>query len=198
MVFERIVSYVPFAIGIVTCPLAAQSARPISVQASYLRVSIFGGSLGGVTAANGFEGQLRYTKGRWSVGGGMEYSKHAIDGAPSGYGLRRVGPFVEPRFLLPTSSNTIAPYIAGRLSIVSVTALVPSSATNVAGGSSTGTTLNAGGGLLIRMAPRVNLDVGISGGYSSYGSVKFPSGTTSGSLGTGGNFIIRAGFSLGL
>ncbi len=198
MPFRDIFRYAQLVIGIAACPLSAQSARPLSVQASYLRIVLRGESLGDVAASNGFEGQLRYTRGRWSLGGGMEYSKHGIDGQPSGYGLRRVGPFLEPRLLLSLSSNTLAAYVAGRLSVVQVTALVPSSLPNVSAGSATGTTINAGGGLLIRLSPRVNFDVGASGGFSSFGSVTFPSGTRGGSLGTGGNLILRAGFSLGL
>ena len=198
MPFRRISRYAPLVLALLAGPLSAQSARPLSVQASYLRIVLRGESLGDVAAANGFEGQLRYTRGRWSLGGGMEYSRHGIDGQPTGYGLRRFGPFLEPRLLVPWSSNTLAAYVAGRLSVVQVTALVPDSVTTLSAGSATGTTINIGGGLLIRLSPRLNFDVGTSAGFSSFGSVTFPSGTTGGSLGTGTNVILRVGFGLGL
>ena len=185
-------------LGVMTQQMAGQSARPLSIQASYIRVTLYGDSYNGVKAANGVEGQLRYTKGSFSIGAGLEYTKHGFADDPQGYALRRIGPFLEPRYLIPTASNSVAPYLAARLSYVSVRVLIPKSVTSVSAGSAKGTTLNFGGGLLLRVIPRVNLDLGGSFGRSDFGNVTFDDGNVGGDFGTGLNLILRAGFTLGI
>lgn len=186
------------AATVCSVPAAAQSARPWSAQVAPIYLVLLGDTFEGVKSALGFEGQLRYTKGRFSLGAGLEYTKHGIKDDPDGFAIRRVGPFVEPRFVIPTSSNSIAPYLSARLSIVSVKLVVPEALQDqIIGGKATGTTFNAGGGLLVRLAPRINLDLGATIGRTNFGTVTFDDGTAGEDLGSGGNLILRVGLGIG-
>lgn len=166
---------------------AAQTAQPWSLQPSFLTS---GQDLGdSVIPGFGFEGQLRYTPAAlWSVGVGVQYTAHSSDGET----IEISGVFLEPRYTVDIGSDRVAPYLAGRL------ALLRQSASLVGAGdvSSTGSGFGAGAGLLVRLAPTVNLDLGgalLSQGFND-------------ADGDGGsvvqfdrflNYVVKGGFSWG-
>ncbi len=179
-------------------PLEAQSAQRFSAQGSLLYVSPSGEAYEGLSAGAGFEAQLRYTPSAFSLGIGYQRSSHDID---LGDGIDEQatisGVFLEPRYVLDVGSMAYAPYIAARLAALS-------QSVNLDGleASASGTQLNLGGGVLIRLTPRVNLDLGLT-----YGAIDFDDVTVSfqgetvvidGTSGSGRNFVLRAGVTVGL
>jgi hypothetical protein len=188
----------------------AQTAQPISVQVSALYEGLAGDAFEDVRPGGGFEAQLRYTRGAWSLGVGYQMARHRyqycwlpsngdclrfLRGRISGSGV-----FFEPRYVLDAGSDVFAPYLSGRFSLVRQTADGdPDYDFSVSGSSA-----NAGGGVLVRISPRVNFDAGGTLGYtrfSSFRSVERRTGVvlTGAEGGTSGsNFVLRVGVAIGI
>jgi hypothetical protein len=191
---------------------SAQTAQPISVQLSALYEGLAGDAFDDVRPGTGGEAQLRYTRGAWSVGLGYQLTRHryrycALPAASGGSCLADIvgrisgsGIFFEPRYVFDAGSDVFAPYASGRFSIVRQN--------NVGDPlydfSVTGSSANGGGGLLFRMTPRINFDLGATIGYtrfSSYRAVDRQTGEEfGGSTGgaSGSNFVLRAGVAIGI
>jgi hypothetical protein len=175
--------------------LAAQSAQPISLQVSGLFNGVFGQVFTGLEDGIGGEAQVRYTPGALSIGAGFQYTSHGLQGRQED--ARLYGGFIEPRYRIHTGSYVVAPYISARFSVLKV---------GFSGGelslSSAFIQLNGGGGLLFRMGPRVNLDVGGTFGYDRLGSGTLRNRTTGSAVptesGSGSNIVARVGLALGL
>ncbi|MDQ3996438.1 MAG: hypothetical protein M3303_05420 [Gemmatimonadota bacterium] len=187
-----------------------QTAQPISVQLSGLYEGLAGDAFDDVRPGAGFEAQLRYTRGAWSVGLGYQTTRHryrycalpaattclaVISGQFSGAGV-----FFEPRYVLDAGSDVFAPYLSGRFSLVRQRADGdPDYEFSVSGSSA-----NAGGGLLVRMSPRVNFDAGGTVGYTRFSSFRSVDRRTGAVLtgvegGTSGsNFVLRVGVAIGI
>jgi hypothetical protein len=189
----------------------AQTAQPISIQLSGLYEGLAGDAFEDVRPGFGFEAQLRYTRGAWSVGVGYQTTRHhyrycglpastggclvTIDGRISGSGI-----FFEPRYVFDAGSDVYAPYASGRFSVVKQD--------NVGDPlfdfSVTGSSANGGGGLLFRVTPRVNFDVGATVGYTRFTRYRAVDRVTgdvlTGSTGgaSGSNFVLRIGVAIGL
>jgi hypothetical protein len=62
--------------------------------------------------------------------------------------------------------------------------------------------LNAGGGALVSLSPRVNLDIGATFGYINFADYTIRSSATgesvSGAAGSGQNLIVRVGVAIGI
>ena len=62
--------------------------------------------------------------------------------------------------------------------------------------------MNGGGGLLYRLGPRFNLDIGATFGYNRLGSGTFSRESTGGSIpvdsDSGSNLVVRLGLAVGL
>lgn len=182
-------------IGALCGDLEAQSAQPFSLQASGLVNGVFGDVFTGLQDGIGGEAQFRYTPGALSVGAGFQITVHQLQGRTEN--ARLYGGFIEPRHLIHVGSNTAAPYVSARFSLLKV---------SFSGGdlslSSTFMQLNGGGGLLVRLGSRLNLDVGATYGYNHLGKgtltrkssgTAIPVGSSSGS-----NVVIRLGLAIGL
>jgi hypothetical protein len=158
-----------------------------------------------ISSGGGGEAQIRYTPSSFSIGLGAQYTSHSFNATGGGYTFsgswHNTGVFLEPRYVFPVSSNTIAPYISGRFSVVSA---------NTSGTTSgvdwkisfIGTSANGGGGLLIRMGSRTNLDIGATYGYTKYTNSKQTVGgntsTSSGGYDSGSNLVTRIGLAIGI
>jgi hypothetical protein len=175
--------------------LQAQSAQAISLQVSGLYNGVFGNVFDGLEDGVGGEAQIRYTPGALSIGAGFEYTRHGLEFRPEDTKL--YGGFLEPRYRIHTGSNVLAPYVSARFSLLKV---------GFTGGdlslSSSFIQLNGGGGLLYRLSPRINLDVGATYGYNRLGAgtLRSKSGGTSSSFGSssGSNVVLRLGFAVGI
>lgn len=192
----------------VSLPVAAQSAQRLSIQASGLHVSAYGEAYEGLKAAPGAEVQLRFTPGVWSFGAGGQISSHSFDDPAFGPNetVRLAGLFFEPRRVIDVGSSRLAPYLSARVSVLRQSLdFVVNDGTNDfdVKAEASGTQVNGGGGVLLRLTPRVNLDLGATFGLIKFGDIKvdIPGvGSTSvdGSSGTGQNLVIRLGLAIGL
>lgn len=170
----------------------AQSAQRWSAQVSALYAKLGGDAFNYIGSGIGGEAQGRYTmRNGFSFGAGWQYTKH--NRYPSNANLQ--GPFFEPRFTFVLGDNeSFFPYASGRASF-----LEQSFNDQGISYSSSGGTLGVGGGVLIRLAPKLNLDLGATAGYTSFGDASFNGTKFPGSqAGTGTNFILRAGLAYGL
>lgn len=157
---------------------SAQSAQLFSVQGSGLYEGL---SYSEVDDGLGFEAQVRYTPSAWSFGAGFQYTSHSVT---TGNGrINLYGGFLEPRYSLDVGSSNVAPYLSGRLSLSKLSAN-----TTRLSGSTNGVSLNGGGGLLIRVGPRLNLDLGATYGYTDW----------NGDIGSASNLIGRVGLAVGI
>jgi hypothetical protein len=117
-------------------------------------------------------------------------------------------------------SAKYAPYMSGRLAYLQQSADLdvavaraqrPSQSTvNLAVAQASGFSLSAsgfqgniGGGVLTKLSPRVNLDLGATIGVIRFGDVTIKNngqkvGTFTGTSGTGENIVVRAGLAIGL
>jgi hypothetical protein len=175
--------------------LQAQSAQPYSLQASGLFNAILGGLFTNLQDGWGAEAQFRYTPGALSIGAGFQFTAHELEDRPEDAWL--YGGFIEPRYRIYAGSNVAAPYASARLSILKM---------GFTGGdlslSSIFMQLNGGGGLLIRLGSRLNLDLGASFGYNRLGSGTLTSKLNRNELRvpstSGSNAVIRLGLAIGL
>jgi len=195
---------------LVAARASAQTAQPLSVQLSGLYEGLWGDAFDDVRPGGGFEAQLRYTRGAWSVGLGYQAAQHRYEFCYlplSGGGCGRViparingsGVFFEPRYVLDAGSDRFAPYVSGRFSIVRQSDTGdPDYEVSV-----TGSSANGGGGVLFHLTPRINFDAGATVGYtrfSSYREIDKQTGAErTGSVGaSGANFVLRIGVAIGI
>lgn len=178
--------------------LGAQSAQRWSAQGSILYVSPSGDAYEGLDAGAGFEAQVRYTPSAFSIGAGYQRSSHDLtfdDGTTESVTL--AGVFAEPRYVIDVGSGSYAPYLAGRVAF-----LTQKIAFDGLEASASGTQINLGGGVLVRLSPRVNLDLGATYGAIDFDDVEVQfegqSATIDGSSGSGKNLVLRAGVTIGL
>jgi hypothetical protein len=191
--------------------VGAQTAQPISVQISALYEGLTGDAFDDVRPGAGFEAQLRYTRGAWSVGLGFQRVLHeyrycalatasGVCLADIAGDIRGSGIFFEPRYVFDAGSDVYAPYMSGRFSVVRQN--------NVGDPlydfSVTGSSANAGGGFLFRVSPRINFDLGGTVGYTRFSRYRAEDRQTgavlAGSTGgtSGSNFVLRVGVAIGV
>lgn len=173
--------------------IASGQARQLwSVQGSALYTAQNLGEPAGTVGGAGVEAQVRRTIGRWSVGGGIQYSKH-----PSGPDdLALTGYFIEPRLVVDVGSGSLLPYLAGRLVYLRGSL----SAGDIDGeGSAGGTAFGVGAGLIYGLTFRLNFDVGGALLRQSLNNIQLddPSRLVIGFPSFFG-YVVKAGFSVGL
>lgn len=175
--------------------LEAQSAQAISFQGSGLLNGVFGDVFTGLQDGLGAEAQIRYTPSALSVGAGFQYTNHELEGRSED--VRLYGAFVEPRYRVHAGSNVVAPYVSARFSLLEV---------GFSGGdlslSSSFIQVNGGGGVLVRLGSRVNLDVGATYGYNRLGDGMLTSEASGSSVpvdsSSGSNVVVRLGLAVGI
>ena len=183
--------------------LHAQSAQRYSLQVSGLSVLPFGKAYDGLESGPGFEAQFRITPGVWSFGFGIQGSTHSFDEVELGNeDVTLAGVFVEPRRIIDVGKSQFAPYVSARLAYLRQSIDFNVEGTNVSA-SASGAQVNGGGGVLIRLSPRVNLDLGATFGLIKFGDVEVEvaglgRAKIDGSSGNGSNLVVRAGLAIGL
>lgn len=156
-----------------TAPVDAQTAQKFSVQGSFLYADLGGADfdVGGdfeTEAGSGYEIQIRYNPGALSIGLGYQYTTHPVTVT----GLEELivddeyaGVFIEPRYVIFIGSDRVAPYASARIMALTNTfswydpefdefELIESDAWGY----------TFGGGLLVRIASRINMDAGLTAG----------------------------------
>lgn len=186
-------------------PIAAraQSAQRYSVQASGIFVGTFGEAYDGLKDGAGIEAQFRITPSAWSFGFGLQGSSHKFDDVDLGNeSVTLAGIFFEPRRVLDVGSSQFAPYVSARVAFLQQSLDLDINGTAVSA-SASGAQVNGGGGVLVRLSPRVNLDLGATYGLIKFGDVEVDvSGVgktkIDGTSGNGSNLVLRAGLAIGL
>ncbi len=189
-------------VGVPVASLSAQSAQRWSIQASAISVGAQGEAYEGLSGGAGIEAQVRLTPSIWSFGAGFQFSTHTLDFGGDTEDVTLTGVFIEPRRILDMGSEKFAPYISARLSFLQQALEVPVNGTTISA-SASGTQVNGGGGILFRLSPKVNLDVGATYGLINFGDVEVSaaglgSTTVEGSSGSGSNLVLRLGVAIGL
>jgi opacity protein-like surface antigen len=157
----------------------------------------------GLKSGPGLEAQFRITPSVWSFGFGVQGSAHSFDDVDLGNeDVTLAGLFFEPRRVLDVGSGRVAPYVSARLAYLRQSLDIDVEGTKVSA-SASGAQINGGGGVLVRLSPRVNLDLGATYGYIRFGDVEvdvegFGSTKVDGTSGNGSNLVLRAGFAIGL
>jgi len=181
---------VVFVLALLPAGTAAQSAQMVSLQFSGLAALPFGGGLENVSEGFGWEAQLRVNPSAFSIGAGAEQTFHEVVGV-AGRDVTLTGGFVEPRYVIDFGSDNAVLYLAGRFALSQIKL-----EEGTFESTGTGFTVNGGGGFLIRLTDRTNLDLGASLGYKELGVVDLPAGTFD--LGTGANLVARVGLAIGV
>jgi opacity protein-like surface antigen len=165
----------------------AQSLQRLSVQGS--------GALVFPTASEtafkntlrlGWEGQLRYTISRFSVGAGYQRSTvYKAKGADLTGAVSTI--FVEPRYVVRASSRT-ALYLAGRVGASQLVCNPPDCADQ-----SWEAAYGGGAGLLYLLSDRVSLDLG-----TQYFATRYTNAESVGGKTNAGYVLARLGMSVGI
>ena len=182
---------------------AAQTSQRLSIQGSALFADIYGENFFAVGAGYGFELQLRYTPSALSFGGGIQFTHHEdVQATADGYEgrINLLGIFVEPRYTIFVGSEQVAPYLAGRIALARLDLRNVYSDGGELTWNSPGVTVNGGGGILVRLNERTNLDFGATAGFTNYQTAE---GDDAGStfeidLGSGTNLVLRVGLAFGV
>jgi hypothetical protein len=215
-------------VAVITSPAVAQSAQRWSLQASGIAVGVAGDAYDGLSTGYGGEFQVRVTPSLWSYGAGVQSSVHDLS-AIAGQTISLTGIFFEPRRVLDIGSSRFAPYVSARLSYLEQRADLDLAFNDVRapGGqvvlapvgrrevslntaaragvelSASGFQGNVGGGVLVKLSPRINLDLGLTLGAIRFGDAQLSVdgesvGSFDGTSGTGQNAVVRAGLAIGL
>lgn len=179
------------SIGLSPALAAAQSAQRFSIHASALRISFSGDGYAGTGAGLGFEIQGRYRLPFMSVGLGFQLTRHKELGASENGQL--TGFFVDPRYVLPVRSDRFGPYLG--LRFAALKHRVVYDAVTI---TTSGYAFGPGGGVLVRLSRKLNLDLGFTYNYASFGTGEVNGNPIPGSkIGSGSSLVARAGMSYG-
>lgn len=196
--------YLAIGIGLAptfSAPARAQSGSPLSVQLSGLYKSMSGANSEEIPSGPGAEFQLRYTRSAWSIAVGVDYATHSPE---FGGKVTFYGGFLEPRYTFDVKSDRFAPYLSARVGFAGGSARY-SDVDYSESSDISGTTLNAGGGLLVTLSQGINLDLGVtigstqfSGGQGTESATGYGTSTFRVDPGSLEDVIIRFGLSIGL
>lgn len=159
--------------------VTAQTGQRWSIQLSALGVRLTGADEDRLGVGGGGEIQLRWNPSAFSIGVGGQTTVHELENVTVTYR----GGFIEPRLILGTVGESVAIYGSARLMTLSTTIEVGTLTREI-----DGTAVSAGGGLLINLASRVNIDLGITSGKEFY----------NGNAAPGATVVSRFGFAIGL
>jgi hypothetical protein len=196
----RLTAFAAFALS--TAVAQGQSAQRWSLQLSGLSVGVQGEAYDGLSQGMGMEAQIRFTPSVWSLGAGLQYSAHDLDIDGSAETVSLAGAFIEPRRIIDVGGSTFAPYVSARLAFLRQSIDMTIDGTAVSA-STSGAQVNAGGGVLFRLSPRLNLDLGATYGLINFGDVEvnvpgYGRGTIDGTSGNGRNLVVRVGLAVGV
>jgi hypothetical protein len=138
------------------CGPALLPAQGFSFSGGGVYAALNGSDFDGINAGLGVDAQVRYhTRGGVSVGAGVQYTSHGIDGLDPNFGVRAF--FADLRYSFEkASSPSITPYVAARAALAHYGI---SSGGNSA--TANGSAFGPAGGMLIQLGRTAKLDVGI-------------------------------------
>lgn len=177
---------------LVACAPVLLCAQSFSFSASGMYATLSGADFAGINAGLGGDLQFRFHAARgFSVGGGAQYTSHGIDGVSENFGVRAF--FVDARYAFPgASSVSVTPYVGGRVGLARY---------GISAGGSTlsanGTAFGPVGGILVRLSPAAQLDVGFAWFSTHFGDYSIDGNEQSGTDTNGTALALRAGVVFG-
>lgn len=189
--------------GLVACAPGAyaQSRQFFSVQGSGMLTSLHGTAFEGLRIGTGVGGevQVRLNPNFWSLGGGVQVTRHTSSGLGLTNRMTLTGLFLEPRYAIPLDNRIVRPYVAGRVALLKQstnlqdlvkTYKVSASALAVGGG----------GGFVAKINDFIGFDLGVAVTSANFGTFKYrDTGIDSGlDAGSGISFVAKAGFNIGI
>lgn len=167
-------------------------AQSFSFSGAGLYATLSGSDFDGIDAGLGGELQFRYHAATgFSIGGGLQYTSHGVDGISENFGVR--GFFADVRYAFQNqSSSSITPYLGARAVLTHYS--ISSSGTDV---TASGTAFGPTGGILIRLAPTTQLDVGIAWFSVHFGDAEVNGTAQPDTDSSGSSLALRAGVVIG-
>jgi hypothetical protein len=177
---------------LLACGPVLLPAQSFSFAGGGVYASLSGSDFDGINAGLGVDAQFRYhARGGVSVGGGVQYTSHGIDGFDPNFGVRAF--FADLRYSFETASSpSITPYIGARAALAHYGI---SEGGNSA--SANGTAFGPAGGMLIRLAPAAQLDVGIVWYSVRFGNISANGTEQPDTKSSGSALALRAGVAFG-
>ncbi len=175
-----------FTALLVAAPAAqAQTAQRWSVQLSALGVELTGIQNEDLRFGGGMELQGRWNPSAFSLGLGFQGTRHRVEDTllARSVDVTYSGAFIEPRYIVGSIGDVVGIYVAGRLMALTAEYTIGSVTRSVDGGAVSG-----GGGFLVRLGSRLNLELGATVGKERYEQQE-AEGTT---------VVTRLGLALGL
>jgi len=176
-----------FACGPVLLP-----AQSFSLGGGGVYASLNGSDFDGFGSGLGVDAQFRYhARGGVSIGGGVQYTSHDITGVDPNLGVRAF--FADVRYSFErASSPSITPYIGARAALAHY-------GVSQGGNSATanGTAFGPAGGMLIRLAPTTQLDVGLVWYSVHFGNFSANGVEQADTKSSGSSLALRAGVVFG-
>ena len=179
----------------------AQSRQFLSVQGSGLLTSLSGDAFDRLRIGTGVGGELqvRVNPSFFSLGAGVQVTRHSSTSQGLSNRMTLTGFFLEPRYAIPLDNRIVRPYVAGRIALlrqttdledIGTTFLVKASATAIGGG----------GGFVAKISDFVGFDFGVAVTSANFGTFKYrDTGIDSGlDAGSGVSFVVKAGFNIGI
>jgi hypothetical protein len=169
-------------------PWERRSRPTLSLEGGGIYCAIGSGGDGALGDGFGFDAQANVGIAAFSLGVGYQRATQRIEG----FSERAVydGIYLEPRLALPLGYGNFTPYLAGRLGRARV------ATPDGVGGGGTGTWLGGGGGVLVSVAPGVQLNLA---GMWSHVDLSSRTSVEDGTNldGGGSGVLLRAGLVLG-
>lgn len=167
-------------------------AQSFSFSGAGLYATLSGADFDGVNAGLGGDVQLRYHAARGiSIGGGVQYTSHSVDGINENFGV--TGFFADARYAFQGGSSlSVTPYLGARVVLTHYS--ISSSGSDL---KASGTAFGPAGGMLIRLTPATQLDVGLVWYSVHFGDAELNGTTQSGTDSNGSSLALRAGVVIG-
>lgn len=176
---------------LVCCPVLLP-AQNFSLAGGGLYATLNGDDFQGINAGLGGDLQFRYhAAGGVSIGGGVQYTSHGIEGLDPNFGVRAF--FADFRYAFErAASPSVTPYLGARVGLAHY---------GVSSGGSTlsanGTAFGPVGGLLLRLAPTTQLDVGMAWFSVHFGNFSVDGTEQPDTKASGSALAVRAGVVVG-
>ena len=170
-------------------PWERRSRPTLSLEGGGIYSSV--GSTGDGALGDGFGFDVQGNVGISALSVGVGYQRSTQQIAGVGDDATYQGIYLEPRLALPLGYGSFTPYVAGRVGRMRV------GTPDGVGGSGTGTLLGAGAGVLVSLAPNVQLNLA---GLWSHVNVDSPSQAPADGIQldpTANGVLLRAGMVLG-
>jgi hypothetical protein len=177
---------------LLACGPVLLPAQSFSFAGGGVYASLSGSDFDGINGGLGGDLQFRYHAKRGvSIGGGIQYTSHGIEGFSETFGVRAF--FVDGRYAFEqAAASSVTPYLGVRFALTHY---------SVSSGGSTlsanGTAFGPTGGLLVRLTPTTQLDLGVAWFSVHFGDAEIDGTPQADSKSSGSALALRAGVAFG-